>query len=126
MKWQTLLPEVVRTAPGFLFLALVLANAGCSDNQRLTIKGSVSYQGQPVKTGIVKIYGPGDRLAMAYLRDGTFHITEVTPGEIKVTVEPDSSEGQAVAIPKKYADPKTTNLVFTITSSMRELPIELN
>jgi hypothetical protein len=125
MKWQTLLLGAVRTAPGFLFLALVLAGAGCSDNQRLRIKGSVSYQGQPVKAGMVKIHGPADHLEMGYLRDGTFTITDVTPGEVTVTVEPDPSAGQSAAIPKNYADPKTSGLVFTITSSTRELPIEL-
>jgi hypothetical protein len=103
----------------------MLAGAGCSDNQRLTIKGSVSYQGKPVPAGIVKIHGPGDHLAMAYLRDGIFRITEVPPGEVKVTVEPDPSGGQSVPIPKKYADLKTSDLVFTITSSTSELPIEL-
>jgi hypothetical protein len=125
MQRHGLLPGAMRIAPGVLFFGLMLAGTGCSDNRQITIKGSVSYQEQPVKSGIVKIYGPGDHLAMAYVRDGTFHMTGVTPGEIKVTVEPDASEGKSVAIPKKYADPKTTDLVFTITSSTRDLPIEL-
>lgn len=125
MKCHASLPGAARTALGFLVLALVLAGAGCSDNKRLTIQGSVSHKGQPVPAGIVKFHGPGDRLAMAYLRDGAFRITDVTPGEVKVTVEPDPSKGKPAAIPKKYSDLKTSSLVFTITPATRELPIEL-
>jgi hypothetical protein len=105
-------------------LVLLFAGSGCS-GRRLTIHGSVSYQAQPVPAGIVKFFGPGDRLAMAYIRDGNFRVTDLTPGEVKVTVEPDPSEGKRTAIPKKYADVNTSQLVFTITSSTRELPIEL-
>jgi hypothetical protein len=108
-----------------LFLTIFLATAGCSDNKRLTIKGSVSYKGQSVATGIVKIYGPGDHLTMAYLRNGTFTITDVTPGEIKLTVEPEPGQAKS-PIPKKYSDPMTSGLVFTISSSTRELPINLD
>jgi hypothetical protein len=125
MQCRSAPPGAARTAAGILALALVLAGAGCSGDKRLTVHGSVSYQGQPVPAGVVKFYGPGDHLMMAYLRDGTFRITDVTPGEVKVTVEPDPSGGKAARIPKKYADPKTSDLVFTITPKTRELPITL-
>src|SRR6516165_6621450 len=92
-----------RSTLTFLILALVLAGAGCSDSKRLTINGSVSYKGQPLGAGIVKIYGPGDHLQMAYVRSGTFTITDITPGDVKVTVEPDPSQGKSASIPKKYS-----------------------
>lgn len=125
MKYHAALPGAARAALGFLILPLLLTGAGCSDNQRLTINGSVSYKSQPLQAGIVKFYGPGDHLEMAYIRDGVFTITDVTPGEIKVTVEPDPSRGKSAPIPKKYADRKTSGLDFTITPKTKELPIKL-
>jgi hypothetical protein len=108
-----------------LLLAVLLIGTGCSDAKRVAIHGSVSYQGTPVAAAIVKVYGPGDNPAMAYVRDGAFRMTDVTPGEVKVTVEPDPS-AKATAIPKKYASLKTSDLVYTITSSTRDLTIDLN
>jgi hypothetical protein len=126
MTCSTAPARVVRAACGWLALAAALALAGCSGDQRLAITGSVSFKDQPVRAAIVKIYGPGDHLEMAYVRDGTFRITDVTPGEVQVTVEPDPSQGKsAQQIPKKYADRKTSGLVFTITSGTRTLPIKL-
>lgn len=105
-----------------LFLGLTLTMVGCSNNKRLTIKGSVSYQGRPVAAGIVKFHSPGDHLEMAYVRDGAFSITDVPPGEVQVTVEP---QGKGNEIPRKYSDLKSSPLVYTITPKTRELAITL-
>jgi hypothetical protein len=110
----------------FTIVAVILfGSVGCSSDRRLTIRGTVSYKDQPVSAGMVKFYGPHDRLQMAYIRDGKFSMTDVEPGEIKVTVEPDSSGGKSVSIPKKYTDPKTTDLVYTIASGTTELAIRM-
>lgn len=124
MKCHSSSRVLARTSLGLVMLALAVT--GCSNHQRLTIQGSVSYKGQPVEAGIVKIYGPGDHLEMAYIRDGTFRITDVTPGAIQVTVEPDPSGGKRTTIPTKYADRNTSGLSFTITSATRDLPINLD
>ncbi len=126
MKCHSAFLVLARTGLGLLMLALALAGAGCSKSQRLTLHGSVSYKGQPVEAGIVKIYGPGDHLEMAYIRDGTFRMTDVTPGDIQVTVESDPSGGKRTVIPKKYADRTTSGLSFTITPATRDLPIHLD
>jgi hypothetical protein len=115
----------VRVVAWLVVVSLVMTVNGCADNKGLTIHGTVSYQKQPVAAGILKIHGPGDRLEMAYIRNGSFRITDVIPGEIRVTVEPDSSAGKTVAVPKKYSDVKTSGLVFMITATTRELPIAL-
>jgi hypothetical protein len=125
-------PIRARAFSGLLLLPLILCGAGCSDNKPLTVKGSVSYQGKPIPAGIVKFYGSGNRSSMAYVRDGAFTVTDLPPGEVKVTVEPDGSSekgkgaAKAVVIPKKYANPETAGLVFTITRQTRELAINLD
>lgn len=115
-----------RAGLGLVLAALALAVAGCADNKRVTLHGTVTYQGQPLQAGIVKIYGPGDHPSMAYVRDGAFRITDVTPGEIQVTVEADPSGGKRAALPKKYADRSTSGLSFQITPASRDLTIKLD
>jgi hypothetical protein len=125
MKRRASLCVPARAGLGLLMTALVLAAAGCANNQRVTLHGTVTYQGQPLQAAIVKIYGPGDHSSMAYIRDGSFHITDVTPGEIQVTVESDPSGGKRTALPKKYADRNTSGLSFQITPGSRDLKINL-
>lgn len=115
-----------------LMLCVILGSgAGCSDNKPRTVKGAVYYQGRPVPAAIVKFFGTGDHSSMAYVRDGAFIITDIPQGEVKVTVEADdsqkkSADGKAVVIPPKYADLKSSGLVFTIDGSTRELAIKLD
>jgi hypothetical protein len=118
----------VRAVWGLLIPVLIITSAGCSDNKLLTIQGSVSYKGQPLSAGIVKFYGPGDSTSMAYVRDGDFIVTDLPPGEYKVSVEPDTSAkgGKPLKIPSKYADPNTSGFVFPITGKNRELSINLD
>ncbi len=125
MTHRSSLRVQARAGLGLVMAALGLAVVGCASNQRITLHGSVTYQGQPLSAGIVKIYGPGDHSSMAYVRDGAFRITDVTPGEIQVTVESDPSEGKRTALPKKYADRNTSGLSFQITPSSRDLKITL-
>jgi hypothetical protein len=137
-------PKRLRFSVAALVLAWFLLGTGCSSqNKPLTINGSVSSQGQPVPAGIVRFHGPGDHLAMADLQpDGTFIITDVVPGEVKVTIEEDARaqkrlamQGQPgaagtprarpVPIPRKYQDEATSDLVFNISPDMKKLEINL-
>ena len=92
----------------------------------------------------------GDRMSMATIEeDGSFLITDVMPGEIKVTVEEDPTaarhgamshtappgetsggkQNQAmtpVVIPEKYRNVQASGLVFTITPQTTEVPIRLD
>jgi hypothetical protein len=125
-----------------LALLAAAALAGCSSNKRLTVPGTVTYKGRPLPSGIVRFYfGPGgDRMSMATLEpDGSFAATDVPPGPVKVTVEPDpqaakhrSMGGAAdepapkpVTIPPRYADPATSGLEYTISSGANKLEIKL-
>ena len=138
--------RAARTGPGFLVLAL--AAAGCSGEDRLTLNGSVSYQGKPLPAGMVRIRSDKDHVSVAKVRpDGTFIATDVFSGEVRVAVEEDPSAAmrqrmaasdpahtarnapapaaRPVAIPARYQDVETSGLVYTVTSGTRSLDIEL-
>jgi hypothetical protein len=112
-----------------LVLAVGLATAGCADNKHLAIKGTVELRGTRLTAGMLKFHGPGDHLSMAYIQpDGTFTITDVVAGEVKVTVETAPAGGgiTPVAIPGHYRSTSTSGLVYTITSKTRNLDIHLD
>jgi hypothetical protein len=124
--------------------ALVLV--GCSDSKKgFVLKGSVSYQGKPLSSGMVRLHMAENRLAMAMIQpDGSFEVTDVFPGEAKVTVEEDPAalkrramaagggapkaekpaSAPPVAIPPKYKDVNTSDLTFTLKAGT-PLKIEL-
>jgi hypothetical protein len=120
----------MRSIASFLvLLVLALAGAGCSDNKRLAIQGTVELNGTHLSAGIVKFYGPGDHSSMTYLQpDGSFTITDVPPGEVKVSVEPAPAGGgiKPVPIPPRYRNPNTSGLVFTIPPKTGKLEIKLD
>jgi hypothetical protein len=135
MNGLSLGPTPVRAASGLLLLSLTLCGTGCSDNKPVTVNGSVSYRGEAIPAAIVKFYGSGDHSAMAYVRDGAFIVTDLPLGEVKATVEPDDSQrkgagaargGTSVVIPRKYADPNTSGLVFSITAATKKLDLKLD
>jgi hypothetical protein len=125
-------------------LALVtvaaLGVAGCDRAvKKVTIHGTVTYQGQPVRSGMLKFVGPGGATSGAVIQpDGSFIITDVVPGEVKVGVvqgpqSSGSSSGEEgtkakeppVSLPDKYRDPETSGVSYTITPETKELPIEI-
>jgi hypothetical protein len=123
-----------------LALLAAAALAGCDANKRRTVTGTVTYKGRPLPSGIVRFYSGADRMSMATVEaDGTFAVTDVPPGPVTVTVEPDpqaskhrSMGGGAnepapkpVAIPPKYADPKTSGLEYNISSGTNKLEVKL-
>lgn len=125
---------------GFGALACCLA-IGCSKSEvkKQTIEGTVSYKGEPVRSGILRFVGTGGVFATAPIRtDGTFTITDVIPGEFQVgiTAAPvsssSSSDGKksaavakAAPLPEKYRKPETSGLKYTIGTDTRKLDIEL-
>jgi hypothetical protein len=133
---------------GVLLLLLAVTVAGCNRTPpRLTIQGSVSYRGQPVPSGRVRFLTPDKQHTwMADLKsDGTFVITDVAPGEVKVAIQDDPrapkgktakpaaelapgespGHGPSVVIPEKYKDVDTSELKYDITPSTRDLKIDL-
>jgi hypothetical protein len=111
---------------------------GCSNGvNKLTIDGTVTYKGEPVRSGILRVVSTGGEFATTSVRaDGTFTLTDVVPGEVQIGIMPEpqswsSSDGKGrsaprqVAIPAKYQDPQKSGLKYTITGTSRPLTIEL-
>jgi hypothetical protein len=124
--------------PGLLAV-MAMSALGCSrGSQKLTIDGTVSYKGERLRSGILRAVGADGSFATASIRpDGTFTLTDVTPGEIKVGVmeapqSGGSSDGKSshaarppVALPPKAQDPEKSGLSYTITRGTHELAIEI-
>ena len=119
--------------------AILLAGSGCADKgiKKITLKGTVTYEGKPVTSGLLKIIGPGGNYSAASIQDtGRYEVTEVVPGELKIGVmetpqgSGSSSGGGAakvapLSLPEKFRDPETSGVKYTITEGTRELNIEL-
>jgi hypothetical protein len=111
--------------------------AGCAEKgvKKVTIKGTVSYKGQKLRSGLLRFLGPDGAPAGAVIQtDGTFIITDVVPGETKVGVSPTPQSippGEKepptppISIPAKFQDPETSGVTVTITPDTTELDIEL-
>jgi hypothetical protein len=122
-----------------LALILSIAVAGCSKGiKKVTIRGTASYQGQMLNSGMIRFYDlEGVLLSSAVIQsDGTFIITDVIPGEVRVSFldTPQGSGGPGastqpkappVPLPEKYRAPETSGLQYTITPDTKELPIEI-
>jgi len=120
----------------------MIAVSGCSKGiKKVTVSGTVSYKGQPLQSGILKFIGPeGAYSAAAIQPDGTFIITDVVPGEVKVGImeapggtgsssSPDDKKAaprpKPASLPEKYREPETSGLKYTITPETKELTIDI-
>jgi hypothetical protein len=134
----------IRPGPALLLLAALLASAGCGGKKTATVSGRVTYQGKAVPMGAIYFHGPNDQMAMGILQsDGSFAATDVPIGQVKATVlardpgvyaqqlvgpggaPPQAAPPTFVAVPTKYADVNTTDLVFTIAGETKDLEVEL-
>lgn len=118
------------------------AVVGCADKgvKKVTVHGTVSYKGQRLQSGILKFVGPeGSYSAASIQSDGTFIITDVVPGEVKVGVmeapqgsgsssgekTPAAPKTPPVSLPEKYREPETSGVTYTIAPETRELSIDI-
>jgi hypothetical protein len=124
-----------------LLVVAVAAVVGCSGKgvQRISvINGKVTYQGKPLPAGIVRFVSAEKTSAIGTIRrDGTFAITDVAPGEFKVSVmerpqssgsssgEPAPAQPPPVDLPGKYRDPETSGLTYTITPETKDIHIDI-
>ena len=138
----TLLPPIPVRLLALVAVA-VMAAAGCSGGVgKVTVQGTISYKGQPLRSGLLKFVGPGATYSAASIQpDGKFIITDVVPGEVKVGVmetprgsgAPSSNDQKTssrpppppVSLPEKYRNPETSGLTYTITPSTTELTIDI-
>ncbi|MDB5305851.1 MAG: hypothetical protein JWO38_53 [Gemmataceae bacterium] len=71
-----------------LFVLCLLVGAGCSGERRATVRGTVTYKNQTLKSGMVKFFGANNTTAgCTILSDGTFTCEGVPMGEVKVAIE---------------------------------------
>jgi hypothetical protein len=122
-----------------LLTALALL-AGCSKptKKMVIVTGTVTYNGQQLKSGIVKFVAPNGDFATANIGpDGQFTMTDVVPGEQKVAYvggpassgSSDGSKGGAtekpVAVPAKFGDPQTSGVTVTVPDGGGAVTVEL-
>jgi hypothetical protein len=99
---------------------LLIVLTGCS-KPTSTFHGKVGVRGQPVRSGVIYFLGPAPKMQMGMGTihdDGTYVATDVPVGEVRVSF-------QAPGVPAKYADPNKSELIYTITSDMNSLDIEI-
>ena len=85
----TLLPRYLPGRLLVLVAVVIVVGSGCSGKgiKKVTVSGTVSYKGQKLQSGILKFVGPeGSYSAASIQPDGTYVITDVVPGEVKVGV----------------------------------------
>jgi len=116
--------------------------AGCSGVKKVTVKGTVSYEGKRVSSGMLQFVGPEGAYSASMVQpDGTFIMTDVLPGETKVGVmespqgsgSSSSGDNKASAppkvtpssLPEKFRDPQKSGVSVTIAADTRELHIDL-
>ena len=128
-----------------LVFCLWLSGCGGGELDTVSVDGTVTYDGKPLETGIVRFVpvDPEGMLATGPLKPGgeftlsTRGSDGVLEGEYLVTVEsylidetvPEKDRelgigGKKSAIPQKYSDPETSGLKETIDGS-RSISIEL-
>lgn len=126
----------------FIFFAVVLcgAQAGCSaDTKRGTVSGTVTLDGQPLKSGTIRFVPADGQTATAdgAITDGKYSAT-VPPGEKRVSVSapkvigkkrvydtPDSPQVDIVEelLPARYN--LQSKLTFTVTAGQQSHDVEL-
>jgi hypothetical protein len=126
--------------PRLLSVALLAAAVGCgnSDIPKITLTGTVRYNGKPVSSGLLRFTGPNGFYSAASVQpDGTYTVTDVIPGELKVGImdEPQGAggpEGKSagprpapLTVPAKFREPETSGLVYTVTADMTTLDIDI-
>lgn len=122
------------------FVALLVLS-GCSPNAA-TVTGTVTLDGQPLKTGDVSFHPAGGNGAVAYGKidaNGKYVVstgdeTGLAPGQYAVTVVATEAmpqpTGNVEVIPKvltplKYNTPETTDIKVEVKPGANEIPIDL-
>jgi len=113
---------LARRLSTLLSLGLILVCCGCdSQPKRYAVRGTVSYQGQPIKFGSISFRAEDGSTGAAQIQDGKFEVEAVgglLPGSYRVAINypnpkiplPSGNEapGEAVPIremlPPKYND----------------------
>jgi hypothetical protein len=122
-----------------LLAALVFLGGCGGGDETYSVKGQVTYEGQPLQQGTVMFNPTGSELPPVVGRiqsDGSYEV-KAAPGDYKVVVnattevdpnlEPDDPGYQPPTslIPEVYSNPLQTPLEATITSGENTVPLDL-
>jgi hypothetical protein len=147
-------PYLLRTVVvcALVFASVGLAGCGGADKKSLSLSGKVTYKGQPVTGGTVKLTPTDGKTPAVDAKingTGTYLIVPPTVGEMKVTIETESVRGKTgraydyvppggkapeidtsnlpkyVRIPYKYANPSTSDLKVSIQKGKNEQDFQL-
>jgi hypothetical protein len=128
----------LRTAT--LLAAALMLLAGCAKPTKkvVTVTGTVTYNGHQLKAGIVKFQAPNGDFALAPIGpDGQFIMTDVVPGDQKVSymgapMSSGNSDGsrnapaeKPVAVPAKFGDFDTSGVTVTVPDTGGAVTVEL-
>ena len=95
-----------------------------------SVSGKVTYKGQPLPGGTVRLIGADGKINSAALTaDGTYQLEGLKAGEYAVAVETESVKKNPAAykeIPKKFADPGTTPLKVIVVKGKQVADLDLN
>ncbi|UUO07826.1 hypothetical protein M4951_05815 [Blastopirellula sp. J2-11] len=124
---------------------LIAVGCGSGDPNQIPVRGSVSYQGQPIGDGFVRfVPSPGVNapVRVAQIIDGSYELEgqfALSPGAYKIEIEgfegedmPLSEPGQVVEqrrqiLPAQYnANSKLDPLTVSMGDSPQKLDFELN
>jgi hypothetical protein len=100
-----------------------------------SVTGRVLFRGRPLPGGrIIFVIGPGRRLSAEINKDGTYALTGLPPGALRVALDPTSvplsgqgqgkREGQP--LPARYRDPDRSGLRAAIRPGRQQLDFNLH
>jgi hypothetical protein len=129
--------QQVRCCLSGLLFVFVMLTSGCQANTKASVKGKVTYKGQPVTTGSVNFVMAAKGVAAQANLDstGTFTIPEgLEAGSYKVYLSPPlpeqlppgkMSNRPAYNIPPKFQDPTQSPLAKDVKAGNNEIPVEI-
>ena len=124
-----------------MLLTVALCLSGCSQEEALvlsdaSLKGKVTYKGKPVPYALIIVMGQKGTATINADDSGNYSVDHVEVGEVKIGVNTDAGRGHMMSatmaaaqtkdkslkptfvdVPKKFHDPTTSGLTFTVTQA---------
>jgi hypothetical protein len=117
---------------GFYLLFLGLAGCGLGSTTG-DLSGSVSYQGEPVRSGtVVFLSADGVKQYAKITPEGTYRIAEIPTGTVLIAVIPhqrnpfpSGKTEKPAPLPERYTDPKTSGITHDVRAGSQQFDIDL-